>query len=69
MQPRECRAGNPKVEDLLLLASTIDEHLITFTQPVESRTFPGIRSRHEAQVDGQDNKGVEDDTGMLREAA
>ena len=48
MQPSECGVGNLKVEDLLLLASTIEAHLITFAQSVGSRTFQELRSSHEA---------------------
>ena len=51
MQPSECGVDNLKVEDLLLLASTIEAHLITFAQSVGSRTFQELRSSHEAHVD------------------
>ena len=46
---------SPTAVNPLLLASTIEAHLITLTQSVESRTFQGIRSRHEAQVDRRDD--------------
>ena len=53
---RACSSeDSPTVVNPLLLASTIEAHLITLTQSVESRTFQGIRSRHEAQVDRRDD--------------